>query len=674
MFNPLVSRSYLPHIDGLRFVAVIPVLIFHYFSSWCPAGFLGVDIFFVISGYLICGGIFKDLEEGRFSIASFYHRRIRRIFPAYFVLVVATLFAGVALYHWARVIPLAQTALFSTLFSTNLYFWLDMGYFQPNAHENPLLNLWSLGVEEHFYIMVPVATWLLWLKARNHVRKLYLAALLASLMFCILLGNKGQSTTSFYILPARAWELLAGALIAAIPPSQGSRWGKPASFAGLALIVLSFWCLSTEHTAGSGGTSVELLVPFVGSLGVHPFPGWVTIPVVVGSMLLIYYGAMGPVSKLLTSGPCVGIGKISYSLYLWHWPILVFTNYIFYGSVPMLAMSAAVILSFVTAYLSWRWVELPVRLNKDFTPRKAFAFAGLGCVLLTVACGLLITTSGLRNAVHVNANHLASAPRPFLPNLKKFVPQRAFSPPPYPEIDAKYVVRIGADGKPPTFCLIGDSHAQALAPGLDKVAAEHGRAGFYITRFVHLGNDSAIERILEWVAQHPDIKDVYLVGRWLTQYGIDDGLPGLDAYGKVPEVRVKADKFDEMQRQFRQTAEWFSGKGKQVFFFSSVPEYANSPNDIAARSLIIPTRHIVEITPRDYVNRQRPVTGIFETLRDTGVKIVPLESGFIRKGRVEYMSSDGSPYYMDSNHLNEAGAYHAVQSIAHLLWPTPSSS
>lgn len=142
----------------------------------------------------------------------------------------------------------------------------------------------------------------------------------------------------------------------------------------------------------------------------------------------------------------------------------------------------------------------------------------------------------------------------------------------------------------------------------------------------------------------------------------------------MPEVRVEADKFDEMQRQFRQTAEWFSGKGKQVFFFSSVPEYANSPNDIAARSLIIPTRHVVEITHRDYVNRQKPVTGIFETLRDTGVKIVPLESGFIRKGRVEYMSSDGIPYYMDSNRLNEAGAYHAVQSIAHLLWPTPSSS
>ncbi len=672
--NAVAGRNYLPHIDGLRCVAVIPVVIYHFLSGWCPAGFLGVDIFFVISGYLICGGIFKDLAQGRFSLTGFYHRRIRRIFPAYFVLVLVTLAVGVALYHWNRLIPLAQTALFSTLFSTNFYFWLDMGYFQPNAHGNPLLNLWSLGVEEHFYIVVPLATWLVWVVARKRVLAVYAAATVGSLLLCVFLAGHGQSTTAFYILPTRAWELLAGALLALAPPVRPRRWQHAASGLGLLLVLLSFWCLTTARTADRNGTSVELVLPFAGSLGLYPFPGMITVPVVLGSMLLIYYGATGPVSRMLGSGPFIGIGKISYSLYLWHWPILVFTGYITYNSGPSWATGLALALAFVAAYASWRWVEMPVRLSKKFTPRRAFTTAGAGCALLAGLCVLLISTSGLRNVAHAEANHFVGAPRPFLPNLEKFALKKTFSPPPYPGIDANFVVRIGAPDVPPSFILIGDSHAQALAPGLSRAAAEHGKSGYQVLIFMHpyVNDDtnSNPQRILRWAAGQSEIHDIYFLGRWPTQFEIEQGQAGLDDRGRIPEVTVTPALQAEIRRRFFKSAEWFSQHGKQVYFFTCIPDYLLAPNDIVARSKIIPTHHTIEISPQDYWNRQKPITTVFAELERARVaRIIPLESAFIKGDKVEISAPDGTPWYSDGNHLTPEGAYHAVQTVAPLLWP-----
>jgi len=268
----VIHGKYYPHIDGLRCLAVLPVVFYHLVSSVCPGGFVGVDVFFVISGYLIYGGILNDLQKGTFSMVSFYHRRIRRIFPAYFVIVVyCTLLAGTALYHWARIVPLTQTALFSTFFSTNIYFWLDMGYFQPNANANALLHLWTLGVEEQFYIIIPLLTLALWNLSRAGLKPALFLLFLASCALCILLGQKGNSTTALYLLPTRAWELLAGALLADLPRLHGLLRASLLSFLGLALILLPCWCFSTERTAENGGTSVELLLPFIGSLGIYPF-------------------------------------------------------------------------------------------------------------------------------------------------------------------------------------------------------------------------------------------------------------------------------------------------------------------------------------------------------------------------------------------------------------------
>ncbi len=667
--------TYLPHIDGMRCLAVVPVLLFHLASSLCPAGFVGVDVFFVISGYLICGGIFRDLEQGTFSLRAFYFRRIRRIFPAYFTVMAVVLLVGLLFYHWARVVPLAQTALFSSLFSANLYFWLDTGYFQPNAHANALLNLWSLGVEEQFYIVIPVVTLLLWKLTKRCVMPVFLTCLCGSLAICLFLGMRGDSTTAFYTLPTRAWELFAGALISRLPSAGKGLRTDLLSLLGLLLLVASFWCLSVKKTYENGGTNVELILPFLGSLGIHPFPGWVSLPAVAGSLLLLHYGATGATAPLLGSPLFVGIGKISYSLYLWHWPVVCFARYVSYDHSHPALMAAAGAFSFAAAYLSWRFVELPFRLNRQFTPRRAFTWTALACGSLAALCTVLIQTEGLRHFLHQDAARCTAAPRPFLSNFNKFRQIPAFHPPAYPSLDPHYVEPMGAPGKP-TFCLLGDSHAEALLPGLDRIAREQDQSGLFIIQRIHpvIHEPSAPPemKLFEWIAAHPDIHDIYLVGRWLKEYRIEGSIPRLGEKGRIAPLMIEETALSRIESDFQRTAEWFTQRGKKVYLFTTVPEYGYGVADIAARSRIIPNPYPIELTRQDYENRQGSLTSIFSKLEQQGlVTIVPLHASLFAHDCSVYMSPEGQPYYSDGDHLTAAGATLVSRSIAPLLWPKP---
>lgn len=670
----VIHGEYHSYVDGLRSLAVLPVVIYHLLMPACPAGFMGVDVFFVISGYLICGGIMRDLQKGTFSMTSFYSRRIRRIFPAYFVLCFVVLILGITLYHWARVVPLAQTTLFSSLFSTNLYFWLHMGYFQPNAHDNPLLNLWSLGVEEQFYIIIPLALLLVWKIRPRLMVPVILCCAVASLALCLVLGTMGQSTTAFYILPTRGWELLAGALIAALPRAEVSNLGKRLAELGLALLIFSFWCFTTERTFTDGGTSVELWLPFFGSLGIHPFPGWVTLPVIVGTLLLVRYGSAGPVGALLRWRPMVDIGKMSYSLYLWHWPIIVFVRYLNYEQpLSYWVLAGIIIASMLAAYGSWRFVEMPFRVGKGFTSGRAFGSLGLGCGILLAVCLALIGTDGLRHLLHRSANVYAAAPRPFMQNFHKFVPSPDFRPPPYPEIDSANMHLLGEHNQPIRFCLIGDSHAEAIAPGLDAVAKEYGIKGVYIGRsmhpFIQKDSDDTTQQLLEWVAKHPQIRDVYLVGRWMMEFRVFEGLPHLGDKGKIQIVRVDNRTGQKIVDSFRQTAQWFAAHGKRVYVFSCVPEYAYPIADVTARNQIIPLKLSIGLTRQDYLNRQVPVTLVLEQLQSEGiVTLVPLHEAFFDDDDSVFMAASGIPYYADNDHLTPEGARHAMKKFAPLLW------
>ncbi|HYK43019.1 MAG TPA: acyltransferase, partial [Thermoanaerobaculia bacterium] len=315
------SLSYRPEIDGLRGVAVVLVVLFHA-GFGCPGGYVGVDVFFVISGFLITSLIWKDLEGERFTFARFWERRARRIVPALVAVVAATLFAG-----WFLLLPadyerLGRSAASQAVFAANVHFWLTGGYFAPAAAEQPLLHTWSLALEEQFYWIVPVALFLVFGARRFERRRssMILAAIGCGIVSSFTLSVWGVAhhpSAAFYLLPTRAWELLLGSLVAFLPmrsqPSQGRAVRELAAIGGVALILLAAF----------------------GYRATTPFPGAAALAPCLGAALWIRSNgretSASPAPTLagsVLSRPLpVFVGLASYSLYLWHWPFLAFARY-----------------------------------------------------------------------------------------------------------------------------------------------------------------------------------------------------------------------------------------------------------------------------------------------------------------------------------------------------------
>ncbi|MGP3696350.1 acyltransferase family protein [Rhodobacter sp. NSM] len=368
---------YRPDVDGLRSLAILPILLFHAGVTLFSGGYIGVDIFFVISGFLITTIIRDDLAAGRFSIATFYERRARRILPALFFTLALTTIAAVILFLPAQLVDYAKSLFGTATFTANFYFWKNSGYFETSAQLRPLLHTWSLAVEEQFYLVVPVAIWAVWRFVRRAEMAVLLIALAGSLALSVYMTERGP-TANFFLLPTRAWELLLGSLVAVLPARIALRGiaNEAVALSGLALTLAPVF-LYTEST---------------------PFPGVTAIPPCLGTALMIWTGRSAPtlVSRLLSLEPLVGIGRISYSLYLVHWPICVFLLYVTLEQPGPLQVVSIVALSFLLALVSYRWVEQPFRHRTTLAWRPALfgsAIAGLaGFALVGVG---LVQSGGL---------------------------------------------------------------------------------------------------------------------------------------------------------------------------------------------------------------------------------------------------------------------------------------
>lgn len=328
-------------IDGLRSLAILPVLLFHAEIPGFSGGFVGVDVFFVISGYLITSIILSEMQAEKFSIAQFYERRVRRIFPALLAVLLFVLLASPFFLLPSEFRALWRETLGALFFVANIVFWRESGYFAADAEAKPLLHMWSLGVEEQFYLLAPLFFYLVLRFAARWKLVLVVSAGLVSLALCILL-TPIKPSASFYLVPTRAWELLAGSFLAFLPAASThfkSLSQRTAGAAlGLALLAISVFLLDS-------GTS---------------FPGYAAILPVAGSALLIFFAEGTQVGRLLSVRPLVFVGLLSYSLYLWHWPLVVFFRDL--GWLDLLAGKLAVLaLSFIAAWLSWRFVETPTR-------------------------------------------------------------------------------------------------------------------------------------------------------------------------------------------------------------------------------------------------------------------------------------------------------------------------
>ncbi len=362
-------------IQGLRALAILSVLLYHLAPNLLPGGFVGVDIFFVISGFVITATIRRQQYAGTFSIAGFYRKRIRRILPPLFLMMAAVLLVGWFLFPPYWYLQLAKSALATTVFGANFFFLRNTGYFDLSSTSLPLLHTWSLAVEEQFYLGFP----LLLLLLQRYLPRRIVAALsllaLGSLALSIYLVHP-HPFAAFYLAPSRAWELLLGAVLALRPPPRNLQPSllTAASATGIALTAASFFLLQPDS----------------------PFPGVAALAPCLGAALLLYTGILpgSPLTRLLSIPPLVFVGNISYALYLWHWPILVFlrtTAPISWQANPPLLLLSAALAAFAAASLSWYLLERPLLqspLPRYPWFRLAFAASSIS-LALTAALVLL---------------------------------------------------------------------------------------------------------------------------------------------------------------------------------------------------------------------------------------------------------------------------------------------
>lgn len=371
---------YRPEIDGLRSVAVVPVIFYHAGFTLFSGGFVGVDIFFVISGYLITTIMVEAMEDGRFSVARFYEQRARRLLPALFIVL---LFCFVASFIWMvppQVEELSRSMIATLFFVSNIYFWQQTDYFAPDSDLNPLLHMWSLSVEEQFYLFFPILLLILWKAGGPRISMIIVGAITVLSLVLSEFAWRTMPVANFYLLPMRAWELGLGALCA--------MWlrGRP----------------RTDSELGAGTGIFMILVAIFFYDATIPFPSvYALLPVLGTCCIIIFASSSTLVGRFLSLRFAVGIGLISYSAYLWHQPLMAFARIRDASDAPSSwLMGALVLVSFGLAIMTWAWVEQPFRRRKNpLFPGRASVFniSILGFIVL-IAVGMSgIWTKGFYN-------------------------------------------------------------------------------------------------------------------------------------------------------------------------------------------------------------------------------------------------------------------------------------
>ncbi len=373
--NTYKNLAYRPEIDGLRALAVLPVILFHAGFELFSGGFVGVDVFFVISGYLITSIILSEKQAGTFSIARFYERRARRILPALLcVTIVCVPFA----WWW---MPLTQLKNFFAsiaavlVFGSNIYFWRRSSYFDIAAEEKPLLHTWSLGVEEQYYLFFPLLLVFCWRLGPKRLGIFILFCALASFGISELIISRGKTEANFFLLPSRAWELFVGSLAALLSVywcSKPSRWNNALSALGLTFILAAIFLCDKSI----------------------PFPGvYALLPTLGAALIILFATENTPVAKLLSLRLMTSIGLISYSAYLWHQPLFAFARIYYFETPRPLVFAILAVTSLVLAYLTQRFVETPFR-HKEIIPRKQMMIACSSVTFALIALGLAGYLSG----------------------------------------------------------------------------------------------------------------------------------------------------------------------------------------------------------------------------------------------------------------------------------------
>jgi peptidoglycan/LPS O-acetylase OafA/YrhL len=631
--------KYRAEIDGLRALAVLPVILFHAGFELFSGGFVGVDVFFVISGYLITTILIEDIENKRFSILNFYERRARRILPALFlVMLVFIPFA------WNWMIPsqmkdFSQSLLAVSLFASNILFWRESGYFDLIAEEKPLLHTWSLAVEEQYYVLFPIFLILTWRFGKNRVFWMIVVMAAISLLLSEW-GWRNYPTANFYLAPTRAWEIFAGSIAAFIVHKQGVRSNGPLSLLGLVAIVFSIFAYD-ENT---------------------PFPSVYALVPVLGVVLLILYGQKKTfAANLLSTKTFVGVGLISYSAYLWHQPLFAFARIENASNPSNLLMSVLVVVSLALAYFSWRYVEAPFRSKEKIGKNKVFFISICGLIAFS-AFGLIghqkngfsgrESMAVFSDLIYDNSSFGYTACNNELDREN-------------PELNYCYKA-----SKKVSHILIGDSHADDKFHGLVQNSPH--------IEWMMLGNSSCpplmdvniqsldgtvcterLEKIFKFIHKAKGIETVILSFAHIypldEMYAADHIRNGFKASDMVLQDRLghAVTPIDVFEAGLRRTTNYLRSKGIAVVLLIDIPELKFMPKDCLRNKVSCEFNHI-DVTTRQKVHRDL----LSKISRDTeGVRVFDSLSVFCANNEDRCsVLKDGRTLYRDSHHLSHFGS------------------
>jgi peptidoglycan/LPS O-acetylase OafA/YrhL len=661
-------QGYRPDIDGLRAVAVISVVVFHAFPATLAGGFVGVDIFFAISGYLISQHIIETLDQRRFSLVGFYARRIKRIYPALITVMAACLAAGIVTMASGELEQLASDALASVAFVANLYFFTTRDYFSQGAGASALLHLWSLGVEEQYYIVWPVALFLLWRFANRRVATLAIAvAVVLSLCSSIALSGT-HAVAAFYLPVTRFWELLFGSALAwAEFHLRASPRSERASASVLAL---------TRRVSLRDGVSFVGVALIALSLALYDpnvvFPGWRAALPAGGATLVI---AAGPAAwlnrRVLALKPVTYIGLISYPLYLWHWPILVFLR-LLSGGVPTAKMRLAALgVAFVLSALTFTCIEAPARFSRVARGHPVRVASVLFAMMMGIGLSsyAISRDNGLPDRFPDASFNEHQEHWVFTDSCRKSFPGAEFCMMPTP------------NGRP-EVALLGDSHANHFYDGLRRALAASGTGLFAVGAGncppfadvdIYLGTyvkhcAALFDGVLDYVVKSHDIQTVIL-----SSYAISSIAGGFD-YGKGDYIRLVAaqhaqaapgtaprgdgSNMEVYLAGLERTLIRLRAAGKRVVFVLDTPELDFDPSSCVRRPVQISVRSPCAVSRAKVEQRLSGVQKqIFAVLaRFPDVKVFNPVPFLCDQQNCYARQQDGEFMYTDRDHLTSDGS------------------
>ena len=606
----IAKPAYRPDIDGLRAVAVLAVVLYHYGAAWLPGGFTGVDIFFVISGYLITAILRREIHAGHFSVLRFYDRRLRRILPALAVVLISTALAGWFILMPSDYAELGASGAYAMVGLGNLHFFWNTGYFDAAAQMQPLLHTWSLGVEEQFYVVWPLALVAIATTVkRERIRLSLIAALvLAGYAYAAILVP-ADPMAAFYLPHPRAWELGVGAIVAFAPPVRHSALSEAMSLAGTGLIAWSLLALSSSM----------------------PFPGLAATYACVGAALLVWPKMPTAVGKIMSLRPFVAIGLISYSLYLWHWPLLVLFRHFAMSQMPSVAEASVLVIASVTlAYLTWRFVEAPFRQIR-LAPAITVTTAVAAIAMLAVASSSIHLLGGLPQRLQPKDRAIAayigyqrpSVNGPCVISASSPTPDCALSPAPSRKV-----------------LLFGDSLAGALTQALYE--------GFPDVSWV-AATSYGCRPVLQSVGYHPPC--IELVNRVMN-----DVIP----VAGFADIIVTAQWKNGQLEQLPETVDYLQRFADRVWVIGPPVDYlVPLPDFLASKSLLRRYRDIAAIENYEDVRR---VDLAARDLAAAGTYLSILDI-VCPQGRCRTLTHDGVPMAGDLVHFTKPAAAEVVREV-----------